>query len=99
MNKEIQTYELYDWFSDRTRTIEYYVEIDEDKKSADEDYVETVFLVSPVEYSVDVFMSDYGQCYYVKYIDKDGKQREWSCGAYNFDYLDDVFAIALHENR
>ncbi len=99
MNKEIRTYEMYDFFSDRERIIKYHIETDEDKKNANPDYVETVFLVSPVEYSIDVFMDDYGQCYYVKYIDKNGKEREWSCGTYNFDYLDDVFAIALHENR
>ena len=46
-------------------------------------YVKTVIYNG---HMVNVGLDDAGQCYFLEYLDDDGKLAEISCGAYNHDY-------------
>jgi len=38
----------------------------------------------------DVYMDDYGQCYYFEYLDENNELQSVGCGTYNFNYLEEV---------
>ncbi len=48
--------------------------------------------------SVKVGLDDYGQCYIIEY-EEDGKICEESCGGYNTDYMDYIYARLDPEYR
>lgn len=52
-----------------------------------EDYIKTIKVN---DYTVDIGLDDYGQCYYFEYVDKNGELREVSCGSYNFNYEQEI---------
>jgi len=45
------------------------------------------------DHIVNVFLDDYGQQYYLEYLDDDGEVTETGCGAYCFDYIDQIAYI------
>ena len=53
-----------------------------------EDYVETVIYNGQM---INVGIDDYGQCYYLEFVDKNtGKLTEVGCGTYNSDYMGEI---------
>ena len=52
------------------------------------EYIKTVVVCGrPVKVGLD----DYGQCYIIEY-EEDGEVREESCGGFNTDYMDYIYA-------
>ena len=59
------------------------------------EYITTVTVCGQ---SVKVGLDDYGQCYFIEYK-KDGKTITESCGSYNTDYMDYIYARFDSEYR
>lgn len=83
-------YNYYDFSDNTTTLVRYETIVDLYKKEINPDYDKTLTFDG---YSVDICIDDYGQCYYIDYIDENGEKKSWSCGTYNFDYINDVIAI------
>lgn len=60
----------------------------------EEEYIETIELDGE---KYDVYLDDYGQCYYFKYTDENGEIKEIGCGTYNFNYRQEI--IDFHKWR
>lgn len=58
-----------------------------------EEYVKTIVVYGKM---VNVGMDDYGQQYFLEYIDEDGNLAEVGCGAYNTNYEDVAKGIIDH---
>ena len=50
-----------------------------------EEYVKTIVVYDKM---VNIGMDDYGQQYFLEYVDETGQLVEVGCGAYNFDFED-----------
>lgn len=48
-------------------------------------------------HEVEVAIDDYGQCYVIAYINKDGVLVEESCGTYNTDYVGYIVSTVNYE--
>ena len=49
-----------------------------------EDYLETIVYNGKM---INLGDDDYGQQYYIEFVDDNGELQEIGCGAYNFDYM------------
>ena len=36
-------------------------------------------------------LDDYGQCYFIEWVDDNGKTQETGLGTYNFHYMEDIY--------
>lgn len=59
-----------------------------------EEYIKTIEICGT---KVDLGLNDYGQCYFIEWTDKNGKKQSTSLGAYNSDYLREIYY--LFDNR
>jgi hypothetical protein len=55
-----------------------------------EEYVKT-FEVNGTK--VDLGLDDYGQCYFIEWVDKNGDKKSTSLGTYNFHYMEDIYYL------
>ena len=55
-----------------------------------EEYVKT-FMICGVK--VELGLDDYGQCYFIEWIDKNGEKKSTGLGTYNFHYLEAIYAL------
>lgn len=60
-----------------------------------EEYVKTIVVYGKM---VNVGMDDYGQQYFIEFVNDKGELEELSCGTYNFDY-EDVAKTAIDYDR
>lgn len=60
-----------------------------------DEYVKTIVVYGKM---VNVGMDDYGQQYFIEYVDENGELTEVGCGAYNFD-IEDVAKSVLDYER
>lgn len=61
-----------------------------------EEYVTTIVVYGKM---VNVGMDDYGQQYFIEYLDDNGELVEVGCGAYNHDYEDVAKTIIDYERH
>ena len=61
-----------------------------------EEYVKTIVVYGKM---VNIGMDDYGQQYFIEYVDNNGDLVEVGCGAYNFDYEDTAKSIVDHRRH
>ena len=59
----------------------------------DTEYVKTIVVYGKM---VNVGLDDYGQQYYLEFVNNQGELEEVGCGAYNFDYEDVAKSIIDH---
>lgn len=38
-------------------------------------------------------LNDYGQCYFIEWVDEDGKEQSMGLGTYNSHYLEDIYYL------
>ena len=50
-----------------------------------EEYIETIVVNKKM---VNVGMDDYGQCYFLEWVDDEGNLQETGCGTYNLNYYE-----------
>ena len=60
-----------------------------------EDYVKTIVVYGKM---VNVGMDDYGQQYFIEFVNDKGELEELGCGTYNFDY-EDIAKTAIDYDR
>ena len=61
-----------------------------------DEYVKTIVVYGKM---VNVGMDDYGQQYFIEYVDGNGELTEVGCGAYNFDIEDVAKSIIDYERH
>ena len=57
------------------------------------EYIKTIIVYGKM---VNVGMDDYGQQYFLEFVNNDGELEEIGCGAYNFDYEEVAKSIIDH---
>ena len=55
-----------------------------------EEYVKTIEICGN---KIDLGLDDYGQCYFIEWIDKNGEKKSTGLGTYNFHYLEAIYAL------
>ena len=60
------------------------------------EYVKTIVVYGKM---VNIGMDNYGQQYFIEYVDNNGDLVEVGCGAYNFDYEDTAKSIIDYRRR
>lgn len=58
-----------------------------------EEYIKTIVVYGKM---VNVGMDDYGQQYFLEFVNNNGELEEIGCGAYNFDYEEVAKSIIDH---
>ena len=53
-----------------------------------EEYVKS-FIIDGREIKLGI--DDYGQCYFIEWVDEDGNTQEMGLGTYNFNYMEDIY--------
>lgn len=61
-----------------------------------EEYVKTIVVYGKM---VNIGMDDYGQQYFIEYVNDRGELVETGCGAYNHDYEDVAKSVIDYERR
>lgn len=60
------------------------------------EYIKTIVVYGKM---VNVGMDDYGQQYFLEYVNEDGELVEVGCGAYNFDFEDVAKSVIDHRRH
>lgn len=55
-----------------------------------EDYIKTIEVCG---HKVDLGMDDYGQCYYIEWVDDNGEKRTAGLGTYNTHYMEEIYSL------
>lgn len=53
-----------------------------------EQYIKTIEVCGT---KVDLGLDDYGQCYFIEWIDKNGEKKSAGLGTYNFHYMESIY--------
>lgn len=57
------------------------------------EYVKTIVVYDKM---INIGMDDYGQQYFIEFVNSKGELEQVGCGAYNFDYIDVAKTIVDH---
>lgn len=55
-----------------------------------EEYVKTLNICGK---EIQLGLDDYGQCYFIEWIDDEGREQSTGLGTYNFHYLEDIYYL------
>lgn len=61
---------------------------DDEYKNITNEYIKTLNVGG---YRINLSLDDYGQCYFIEWVDKDGKKKSTGLGAYNTHYMEDIY--------
>ena len=51
-------------------------------------YIKTLTICG---HDIDLGLDDYGQCYFIEWIDENGDKKDTGLGTYNFHYMEEIY--------
>lgn len=54
----------------------------------EQEYIKTLCIDGQ---DVDLGLDDYGQCYFIEWIDETGRRKDMGLGTYNFRYMEEIY--------
>lgn len=61
-----------------------------------EEYIKTLIVNNK---KIKLGIDDYGQCYFIEFINDNGKIEELSLGTYNCDYMEEIYGLFDEEYK